>query len=789
MKYLLVIFLLSINAYSQQPICDENGNPIVQFANDISLPNCLQSKYLDPAINENNVESLCNECKTKFQNRYDKTIGEIPKPEKQAKFIEGAFNEYKKQLTESLIESLKLRSLRPTGSKFSKSINSCKMKSTADFTNGCKSKAALDFLKSDTFLKGFSDSIQTELAKMLSEKSDFSPTRTLLKRNNPSCFIPEKDILFLSVSATEESLSPQLINALGALDPKKYNSLDEILLDESVSALYAGDVSELIDSLKSHPLIAEKFNSPASLISFFKSVKDPKALGDLRNQIYNAQHGDDFDQRLSVKCEASFKALKESICSENFESGSISLNPIKNYKKIFNKELITSKEELANSEDLEKKNVDLLKLCEPKNSKFLNFSSVSSLISKGLNPLYSDQSFDEYKTFKHEKDIGQVNDSLCQNKNRNCSEQTLSCKLLQKYQDYLKPDSVESRLANSSNKEVNELLRSMIGDTSRIDSKTKEILIAQGIIPKDDGTMTAQADIPERQPDFAQKEAQQAQASATITPGKTSAAASSKQSASRNPASDNSIDEGYSSSNTRSASATLPDFSDLMDDQQELRGIQDEIKRRLLGMPENKPASKEEAKKLVRDSFKSRKRNLTPEMEDAFATRLMQPQAAAPQTASASNFANPQTNPENRAQVSGGESAQQKWKNSQDQKALMGMKGAQDVLNKENSNTQAASSESKPKELTKVALNIAEDPQVRLSDLFNKKIDQNDSETQLLKVLLRNKNNFLLQIKSMNFKIIFDEKNNFNVLLESGDRSEADRIRPQLELFLKKLKP
>jgi hypothetical protein len=165
---------------------------------------------------------------------------------------------------------------------------------------------------------------------------------------------------------------------------------------------------------------------------------------------------------------------------------------------------------------------------------------------------------------------------------------------------------------------------------------------------------------------------------------------------------------------------------------------------------------------------------------------MQQPDTQAQNIAN-TNSQQPNTNAENRAQVSDGENAQAKWRKGQDQAALMGMKGAQDVLSKDGSNTVAAG-ESKPKDMTKVALNLADDPRVTLSDMFNKKIDQNDPETQLLKVLLRNKNNFLLQVKSMNFKIIFDEKNNFNLLLESGDKQEAARIRPQLEMFLKKLK-
>jgi hypothetical protein len=788
MKFFIILAcLLSFSALAE-PLCDENGNPIDALSA-LATPNCLNEKYLGPAL-ENYSTELCGTCKTNFQKFVKDPILSPSKDERQKQFLEAAFKEYQKILTENLYDALKLRAMRPTGGSLTKSIKSCQMRSLSDFASSCSSKKSVELLQKSDIFEKFNKSISIELGKILSTDPSYTVENALLKRNPPACFIPEKDLLYISISALEEVVTPDFINIITSVDPSKYSSLEELIYDDKIMENFPDldELSAIISSFKTHPLLSDKFTSPMSAINFLKQIRDPKAVENLRELIYNKSNGDNYDSKLASKCDESFKTIKSAICSADFENGKFNLNPFQNHEKLFSKKLSPTGSEFTTTPDLEKKNIDLLKLCSDNTDSKINLSSVFHQLDKSLNPNYIQLSLDQYKNDKHDKDLGKLNENLCQRQSQNCTDNTYACKVLQKYKALKNPNSVDFKLANSSNKEVNELLRSMIGDTSRIDSKTKEILIAQGIIPKDDGTMTAQADIPERQPDFAQKEAQQAQASATITPGK-AAAASSKQSAGRNPASDNSLDEGYSSSNTRSASATLPDFSDLMDDQQELRGIQDEIKRRLLGMPENKPASKEDAKRLVRDSFKSRKRNLTPEMEDAFASRLMQPQAAAPQTAAASNFATPQANPENRAQVSGGESAQQKWKNSQDQKALMGMKGAQDVLNKENSNTQAASAESKPKELTKVALNIAEDPQVRLSDLFNKKIDQNDSETQLLKVLLRNKNNFLLQIKSMNFKIIFDEKNNFNVLLESGDRSEADRIRPQLELFLKKLKP
>jgi hypothetical protein len=91
-------------------------------------------------------------------------------------------------------------------------------------------------------------------------------------------------------------------------------------------------------------------------------------------------------------------------------------------------------------------------------------------------------------------------------------------------------------------------------------------------------------------------------------------------------------------------------------------------------------------------------------------------------------------------------------------------------------------------ELTRVALNIGEDSRVTLAEILNSKISGNDPETQLLKVLLRNNNNFVLQVRSMNFRIQFNQAKGFNLLLESGDRGEAQRIRPQLELFLRRLR-
>ncbi len=775
-------------ALAQDVNCDpkDPAQQILKLASDISLPNCVNEANIF-AAKSNDTSKLCGECKTLFESRNDSTLVPLSKEERQSLFVEAALKEYKKSITNSLVDTLKIRSLRPTGSDFKASAAACKMKTKADLPKSC-SPAAIKIIEDKKLLSDLDKEVSNELAKIISTDKNFSPNPTLLKRSAPKCDISEKDALYISSAASEESFSPAMIKALLALDPSKFRTTSSMFINDKVSDEYDGEVSELFSYLSNHPLMGDHFKTPTSLVNFLKTIPEPKDTNQLRSTIYNKKSGDEFDAKMSSACIQSFDALVKNICAEDFEKGNFELSAFANESKILKEAIKPSEEQLASNDKLIKLNTDVLKLCEsPQNSK-IKFSNFDTEINISLPARYQSLNLEEFKLQKFDSDIGNMSNNICLSKDKTCEDNSILCKMISKFKAISDPQSLDFKLANSSNREVNQLLRSMIGDTSKIDPKTKEILIAQGIIPKDDGTMVVQPEIPERQPEyFAKEQTQQPQNGATIAKAAPSNVSNSS-STGRNPASSNNnfVDEGYSNSNTAASSNTLPDFSDLMDDQQELRGIQDEIKRRLLGMPENRPANLNDAKRIARESFKSRGRRISPEEETAFASRMMErPEASVPQTA-ASTFQNTPANTDNRAAVSGGESANSKWRKGQDQAALMGMQGAQSALGKESANTPAAA-DNKPKDMTKVALNIADDPQVTLSDMFNKKIDQNDPETQLLKVLLRNKNNFLLQIKSMNFKIVFDG-NNFNLLLESGDRQEAARIRPQLEMFLKKLK-
>jgi hypothetical protein len=775
--FLIFTILLSFTfVFANDEICEPDSEA-VKMAKELSIPNCIQRGI--------EIQKLCDSCKSSFEIKYKK-VESIKDDEKKKIFLETALKEYQKNITNNLIESLKLRSLEPTGANFSKSVGSCKMRNSNDFTQSCGSKSAVSILKSSALLPDFDKRLKAELAKVLSTDPKNSLQEGLLKRTASQCFIPEKDLLLLNAAAVEESLTPEIIETFLALDPKKFNDMNMMLLQ--VSEEYDGEVGNLFDSMKSHPLLAHHLKTPNSMISFLKSIPEPRNLENLKKSLYNKKSGDDFDERLAKSCEDSYSNLVKSICSKEFENGEIYLSPIDSYERIY-AEVLNKDKELASTELSLRQNIRILRMCEktPKKND-LTLSKAINNISNSLDPTYSQNAYDTYKVNKYTKDFANNNMMLCENKEPTCTDKTFSCRLLMNYKDLKNKDSRVYKLANSSNTEVNAVIRSMIGDTSKLDPETKMIFVAQGIIPKDDGTLVSQADIPER------RSPSNSQSSSIVQAGakeKSNSQVSAKPSRSQQAFNDSDSDSDYSPSTSSTSASTHtsynPDFSDLTNNDKDLAGVQDEIRRRLSD-PAKRPTNINEAKKIASDSFRSRGKTITPEQENAFATRMMQQpsqsmdqadNSASSSVGSSSSQATASGSPDSKAA---------QWKRNQAQEALMGMAGAQQAMGIAGAAGAGAAAEAKPKDLTKVALNIADDPKVNLSEVFNKKLDLNDTETQMLKTLLKNKNNFLLQLKGMNFKVVFNDKNSFNLLLESGDKKEAERIRPQLEIFLNKLK-
>lgn len=785
MKTILAIGLIIFSSYSfsnEIEDCDVENN-LSKIAKGITYPNCNTPQNID-GLQSRKMNLLCDSCKKDFELIHGKKITENAK-HLQEEFFQSVLNEYKKNITNNLLTALKTKTAYPNGAKYPKATAACKLKISKNVVDSCQSPAAKKMLSETKFFDNLQTELQNEAARFLSTDQAFNPKPTLLKRTPQTCHIPESDILLFSTLAIEDSLTPEMLEFIKTIDPKKYKSVGDLFAsDEFMDNV--GDFTELKVSLSNHPFFSSHMTSTESFINFVKKVPAPSESKDLKSVLYSKENGSSFDSALARNCESSFKAMQESICSNEFEEGKIFNDPTRNFSKLEISKQRPSEEQLASTENLIDTNIKLLEICENKNSGGRkNLTEINEKIGSFIQEDQKPLSFDDYTGSKYNSEIGSLSTALCEMTAEKCISGTMTCSIYKKYKEFNDPKSNISRPVNFANSEANELIRAMIGDNiSNMDPKTKQILIVNGILPKDDGKFTPQLNIPETQQEFFAKIPQPKINQFSANNSKTNIASSqpARTQSTSNNYSNNSLSNNVSSS---APSGDMDDISDLVrGSTEDIKDIQDEIKRRLENLPQSKPATIEDAKKIARDTFKNKGRKITPYQEQALAERMLQPAVPNSVSASMNNSGNP-----NSPSVSNTATQSEIYQAGLKDKALMGMQGAQNVLANEAANGRGPASVGgeKPKDLTKVALNIAEDPKVKLSDIFASKIDQNDPETQLLKVLLKSKNNFLLQIKDMNFKVVFDG-NNFNVLLESGDRAEAERMRPQLEIFLKRLK-
>lgn len=779
-KYFIFLQLFLASAFATD-ICEDG--PVASFAKQLSLKNCVKASALALPKKERQVE-ICSECRKDFLIKYKSIEKEIKSESAQELYLNSALKEFEKNITDNLIESAKVRVLPSTGALLTNSINACKKKSLSEFEVGCKSPAALQLLSKNKLLDKIDQRVSNELAQILNDDPNLNlDQQSLLKRNKLSCFIPEKDVLLISTSAIEDTFSPELIRKLSQLDPSKFKATSELFLNEEVGELYDGDISELVTSLKSHPYLKFVTKTPNTLTSFLRSIPEPKDSSAFRKSLYSPEIGKQFDEDLAAHCETSFKALKEKICSPQFESGNISLGGIDNYSKIFGSPITVKEDELATNKQMIDENLNAFKLCNEKqpDSQTEHLLQTNSLISSKLSLPYKDMDLTYYQTQKWEHDFGLNMNKLCANEGKKCDDNSLKCKIMSNYSDLKDKNSRIFRLAKSSDSEANKLLRSIIGDNLQIDPQVRNVLVQNGILPKADGTIVSQPDIPERRPAQAIASSQNSQSQSRARTASSLSAPSSNNAYDDNsfPSAPEFASTSFSTESKFKDRSNTSDRMDSLDEQaRKLKEVQDEIRRRL--GPNNKPTSLASAKKMASEAFESMNQSYTPEQINSVAEQLMNPQA--PSSFSGSSAAG-QTG-SSKAAVSQGKTVAQKFQEQQKFEALAGMAGAQQAFD---AKSVAGSQEASQKELKKVALNIADDPKISLSEVFNKKLDPNDPETKALKELLTKQSNFLLQFKSMNFKVVFD-KNTFNLLLESGDKKEAERIRPQLEMFLNKLK-
>lgn len=766
----LVLLLFFINSAFANENCISAQVEVSQDIADLAHSKCDTLSRLDP----------CSSCAPPLIKNHLEKIPSPTKSEIQKAALKVAIDEYKKVIIRNIVDLAKARVLPNTSSKFEKSISSCR----------AKRPSCLKDKKNDLF-DDLDKNIGGEIAKVISK----NPIKKegLLTRTENACFIPEQTILQVSASTIAEVFDPELIAILEKIPADKYKTLKDLFDDyenEEIYNKFGDNATSLLRFSKNNPYLRDIFSSPKSLTDFAKNLPPPHTTASILNTIYSKDAGKEIDDNISARCDSSFKSLEKFVCSQEFEDGKINIDPRKNFEHIIGKGSVLDTE-FPTDIFIEQKKQALLFCQQSKKQTYLDLDSRRKEISLSLSDPQSVESplaLYSFTTYKEE--FQQLTNQMCAElKNETCTDmKNINCRFFANYKKTLVKDSPEYKMANSSNDDVNAVLRGMISDPARLDPEVREVLVKEGILPDSKGNIAETGNIPERQP-MVMGQASGATQTKVAATSSASSGAKSNSPVRERPSFERTANFALPSRAPANSIATslppLPDFSDIYEKSDELKRFEEEIQRRLIGLDEtSKPKTVEQAKKVIRDAASSMPSRPTfrPSIETKMAERLLDSQRPAPLPKSMRDIEQ-----EKVAQAIQDE----KWEKELQNRAVANMAGVRAALEKngladsaKRGNAQAAPQK---KDLTKVALNIPEDPKVNLTEVFGKKFNGNDPETEVLKVLLNSKNDFLLKINSLDFKVVFDENKQFKVLLQEGDKEEAFRIRPQLEIFLKRL--
>jgi hypothetical protein len=795
MKWIIFINLfLSFSAYAEE-ICEPN--PVSQITRELellSLPNCYNSRL--SGFREKRDEAVCLGCQEKFwesskrlSNLYRDLYGEwILPPSKEAiqenleknkkDFLKISVEEYKKSLTESLLTAIKMRALPLEESSFPKAIEACSFKTSEAFKGSdplkksCPNQGSLHLL--DQHLTNLKKELSNEVAKILSTDPNFKPKPTLLIRENPpGCFIPEIELIRVASETVEEEFSPELMEFFGSIDPKKFHSAAKVFDDPQIKTLlHPSDPSEFFDSIKQHPILAQKFSSPKSIKEFFSQIPKPYTREGFRKALLSKKEGEKIDQELAKNCNDSFEALKNVVCSNEFNAGNLRLDPVTNFQKITSNEFISDSRELVTDVDLIKKNRTLFNHCgNYQDQQALSLNQEAEKIAAGVEAQNIERPYFQYSSFKYDQELGNLNQILC---SATCKPGSIDCKFLAKFQN-----KSQLKLAHASHADVNRLLKTLIGDAKDIPPETLVILREKGILPQANGSLAPQPDVPLNR-FSSQNQLASAGAAPALRPAPSSERAANP-SRSVASSSDRSAESFIQAPPLASASdsSAPPSFEE--DQESRLGNIENEIRRRLENLPSGVPRDRSEAREIVRANSRQTQRTLSSQEENKIIDRMMNPSSQAPGVAS---FSAP-----TEAAVSDAPTQAKKDKLDQMNRALAQMAGARATEAAPEAQGPAPLQGASPtsSDLAIVPLNLTLAPELDLSKLLSEKFHQRDSETQMIQRLLKSNRNFVLKLQNMNFKVMFDGPR-LNLLLESGDRDMAAMVRPKLEVFLGRLR-
>jgi hypothetical protein len=763
MKLFVLTFLLfSITAFGASENCFNQGLiDISDLTRAAAIPNCerpdlLMQEKQSQRLRERGREAkspLCEECRKEFELKQGNRLSASQQNEMRKKaYLDVMYRELEKNMADTMLEIASARQL-VFSTSLPKAMVACSSRQWGQGLNKC-GRFQNDFLKS----KKLGDRLASELAASLAPPPH--QIQGILDRSKTNqCGITDQQITF--------AVNEYMTNSIKSADIKKIKALD-IRSDTTRSELLGMLVDAGIDSevLQSHPFYSSLIKRPTFFKDFFKQIdsnsEQPQLAQLLKAATQSPEFGDHFDQQIAQRCRNAYDTFFSKACEQDLDKG-ISLGPIENYERLVQLDEDNEDLEYTTNPEAFNRNLQLFAFCHtPPAETNISLREDLNEINNEMPTAYSGISLDQYALDKY-KNFSDLGSNICEVKKSGCLEaDTRVCKLYEVLNST--SESSSWRLAQTSDPNVNMLLRSMI--TSPTQPEAKRVLVEYGILPREDGSFQPQPEVPERSTGFYQTQSSAGTGTIARAAVQTPTNTGSGQTQTTTPRSVNRTPASVSNTPpTPSYSTETMPFSQ----QAELQDINQEILRRLSNRtPAAQAARPQQVREVVREVYRENRRSLPPGGLDAYANYFT---AEPPAGQISRPFAEADT------RLPPGETPAERRRKERQLAALSGMgQGARAEAGARPGENAAGE--------TKLTVKAPEDRlQLNLNDVLNENILQGP-QAEILSSIVKDKKDFVLEVNNLLYKVTFDlESRSFKVHLEQG-RTRIQNLSTRLEEFL-----
>ncbi len=485
-KLQLILLSLSIPLFSfGQEECDKPSDleKVSKFVLDYKCAND-ELDNIFAADNLSRLDILCDNCK---YSELDKTgnlavlQGNALDTELKKNYAKSLLNEVRKNLANQVTELVQLRA---TNFSFDTKdvIGSCDLSKMAQLKCG-KNGLTIDALLEKTLgpNNGLAQ-IQAQLAnEIYNQLNPNSSKPGFFTRSNEKSCLSDHDYRKANESYTVSLIDKDFISKIKEYVSKNKVDFTKDPVVQIRDGLGRKDQKKL-DKLKTHPFFKTILSSQKSFDRYFDNVKATSTTEELQDLLFNPDTSKELIGRIQNNCETISQKLKKSFCSEEFAQANISSIDPKAFP------LMSEKDPFSLSQETDK---NLALFChgrKNKDPKALNYSDNRSDLTKHLPEDAKNLPYGNFVDNWYRDNTDSPKILVCTAANENpCTGKEEICKIADFFKNSKIPNSPESKLIASRNDSINAVLGSFVGTNPSVDKATKSYLIAQGIIPDDNG--------------------------------------------------------------------------------------------------------------------------------------------------------------------------------------------------------------------------------------------------------------------------------------------------------------